>query len=40
MKVIKIKNSCGGSGCNVPAHEKILPRLIKMFPVVKIRKAA
>lgn len=22
----KITNSCGGSGCSVPAHEQILPK--------------
>ena len=35
-KVIKITASCGGSGCSIPAHEKVIPWLIK----TKINKAA
>lgn len=28
-KIIKITNSCGGSGCVLKDHEKVIPWLIK-----------
>lgn len=39
-KVLKIKQSCGGQGCELPAHEKILPRLIKLVPLTATLKKA
>jgi hypothetical protein len=35
-KIISITASCGGSGCSIPAHEKVIPWLIK----TKVNKAA